>query len=139
MAGVGAAPKPAGRRARRNVDPIPARVVPLVRADAPSLPPGVDWHPRTHAWWDMWSRSPLSDDFTEADWDFLADTAMLHTCFWTGDMKVAAELRLRVAKFGATPEDRARLRIVFADADEKDGGQPKPKPGPSYGSIQAVR
>jgi len=29
-------------------------------------------------------------------------------------------VRLRVAKFGATPEDRARLRMVFADADEKD-------------------
>ena len=25
-----------------------------------------------------------------------------------------------MAKFGATPEDRARLRMVFADADEKD-------------------
>jgi hypothetical protein len=35
---------------------------------------------------------------------------------WT----LAAEVRLRVAKFGATPEDRARLRMVFADADEKD-------------------
>jgi hypothetical protein len=32
---------------------------------------------------------------------------------------LAAEVRLRVAKFGETPEDRARLRMVFADADEK--------------------
>jgi len=31
---------------------------------------------------------------------------------------VAAELRLRVAKFGATPEDRARLKIEV--------GQPAP-------------
>jgi hypothetical protein len=37
-----------------------------------------------------------------------------------GQWTLAAEVRLRVAKFGATPEDRARLRMVFADADEKD-------------------
>jgi hypothetical protein len=37
-----------------------------------------------------------------------------------GQWTLAAELRLRVAKMGATPEDRARLRITFADADEKD-------------------
>jgi hypothetical protein len=37
-----------------------------------------------------------------------------------GDKAVAPELRLRVAKFGATPEDRARLRITFAAADEAE-------------------
>ena len=33
---------------------------------------------------------------------------------------MAGELRLRVAKHGATQEDRARLRITFAAADEAD-------------------
>jgi len=30
---------------------------------------------------------------------------------WTGTTSVAAELRLRVAKFGASPEDRLRLKL----------------------------
>ena len=35
---------------------------------------------------------------------------------------LTGELRLRVAKFGATPEDRARLRITFAVADSAEAG-----------------
>ena len=34
-----------------------------------------------------------------------------------GDLKQAAELRLRVAKFGATPEDRMRLRLQVIAPD----------------------
>ena len=30
-----------------------------------------------------------------------------------GDTGLAAELRIRVAKFGATPEDRMRLKIAI--------------------------
>ena len=44
---------------------------------------------------------------------------------------MAAELRLRVAKFGATPEDRARLRIQFAQADEADSKRPEKRAGGS--------
>ena len=68
----------------------------------------------------MWGESPLSADFTATDWSELLDTAVLHARYWKGDVKVAPELRLRVAKFGATPEDRARLRITFAQADEAE-------------------
>jgi hypothetical protein len=50
---------------------------------------------------------------------------------------LASELRLRMAKFGATPEDRARLRIVFADADEKDEKRASRQPDP-YAHIHAV-
>jgi hypothetical protein len=101
----------------------------LVREDAPELPElGPDakgnlqeWHPRTRDWWAMWSQSELAKDFTVSDWSFLLDTALMHHALWSkGQWTLAAEVRLRVAKFGATPEDRARLRITFADADEKD-------------------
>ena len=82
-----------------------------------------NWPTITKRWWKMWGESPLSAEYTETDWAFLMDTAYLHALYWKGDFKVAAELRLRVAKFGATPEDRARLRIQFAVADglEDDG------------------
>ena len=121
MAGRGPAPKPAGRRARTNVDPVPSTVLRFRRAEAPELPEDVEWHPRTRDWWAMWARSPQAATFVEADWSFLMDTALMHHAMWSkGQWTLAAEVRLRVAKFGATPEDRARLRMVFADADAKD-------------------
>ena len=129
MAGRGPAPKPASRRARTNADPIGTRSLRLVREPAPKLPPlGKDsngrsqrWHPRTRQWWETWARSELAKDFTATDWSFLLDTALMHHAMWSKQQwALAAEVRLRVAKFGATPEDRARLRIQFADADEKD-------------------
>ncbi|HMG44982.1 MAG TPA: hypothetical protein VK611_26855 [Acidimicrobiales bacterium] len=76
------------------------------------------WPERTRNWWRTWADSPLAPDFTESDWEFLLDTALIHAQFWNGDMKVASELRQRVGKFGATPEDRARLKVQFADADD---------------------
>lgn len=122
MAGRGPAPKPAHQRARTNADPIGTTVIPFQgRADQPELPDDVDWHPRTRHWWKTWNDSPLSASFTSDDWSFLIDTALMHHAMWSkGQWTLAAEVRLRVAKYGQTPEDRARLRIVFADADEKD-------------------
>jgi hypothetical protein len=81
----------------------------------PDLPGGIEWPVVTLAWWETWRRSPQAAAFTDTDWDFLVDTALLHARFWAGDEKVAGELRLRVAKFGATPEDRARLRMQVGD------------------------
>lgn len=80
-----------------------------------------EWPERTREWWQMWADSPLSAEFTATDWSELLDTALLHARVWGyGEVKLMPELRLRVAKFGATPEDRARLRIQFAAADEAD-------------------
>jgi hypothetical protein len=81
----------------------------------PVLPESTTWHERTLAWWDNWRRSPLSQTFTTTDWDFLLDTALLHNDLWAGNTGVAAELRLRVAKFGASPEDRLRLKVEVTD------------------------
>ena len=77
----------------------------------PELPQDTEWHPRTVAWWRTWRESAQAQKFTPTDWDFLLDTAVLHTAFWSGAETVAPELRLRVAKFGATMEDRLRLRV----------------------------
>jgi hypothetical protein len=117
MAGRGPAPKDPKDRARRNKDPHPLRVILAEPARQPELPTfdvtveidgGVHtqtfaWPERTREWWSMWAESPLSDEFTSTDWSELLDTALLHARFWGGDIKVASELRLRVAKFGATP------------------------------------
>jgi hypothetical protein len=135
MAGHGPAPKPASRRAgHSNADVIPLRVLVAESVEQPDLPDfdierdgelvSFSWPAQTVAWWQMWADSPLSANFTSTDWSELLDTSILHARLWRGDHKVAGELRLRVAKFGATPEDRARLRITFAQANEAEDKPP---------------
>jgi hypothetical protein len=128
MAGRGPRPKDPSTRARRNKPPVSERVIEVDAADQPSLPEsmplGAPWPAETTRWWRMWSESPLAEEFTASDWSELMDTAVLHGAFWSGQISVANELRLRVAKFGATPEDRARLRITFAQADEAEEKRP---------------
>ena len=134
MAGRGPAPKDPGSRARRNVEPAPMRILPKLLAEQPALPDfdvqvEVDgqmmsqryvWPERTREWWQMWADSPLSAEFTATDWSELLDTALVHARVWSGDLKMMAELRQRTAKYGATPEDRLRLRIQFAQAEEAE-------------------
>jgi hypothetical protein len=88
------------------------------------LPSNVPWTERTKAWWQNWRESPLAGTFIEADWDFLLDTALLHNELWSGNTGVAAELRQRVSKFGATPEDRLRLRLEVSK-DVEDAPKPQ--------------
>lgn len=130
MAGNGPPPKDPSKRARRNKDVVQLRVIPAVAAPQPELPTRyrkrededgtwrdeIDWPLATKEWWLMWGRSPLAPDFTETDWSELLVAALLHAEFMEGEYKLASELRLRTAKFGATPEDRLRLRITFAQA-----------------------
>ncbi len=141
MAGRGPAPKDPSKRRRRNADPVPTTyAIADGQARGPELPAGIDWHPQTVAWWATWRTSAQAKVFTDTDWVFLTDTALLHHAMWSGDRAAATELRLRVAKFGATPEDRARLRLqVSTSADDTklaDGAAPKA--GGRYGHLRDV-
>lgn len=124
MAGRGAAPKRAHQRerdTRRRIDDKAIRVPDQpYTGSVPELPAGQEWHPATLAWWSTWSTSPQAHMFTVTDWAFLQETAYIADAFYYGNMSVASELRLRVAKFGATPEDRSRLRLQFVPPDEDD-------------------
>lgn len=123
MAGHGPPPKDRSKRARTNADVIPMKIVTINGgAEQPDLPDGIVWHPQTLIWWEMWRESPLVSDFTVNDWRYLIDTALVHTAFWSGSIERAGELRLRAAKFGETPEDRARLRIQIVQANEAEAG-----------------
>lgn len=116
MAGRGPAPKDPSERRRRNTDAGALTVVaPDGATHGPDLPDGFDWPDATRDWWATWRRSAQASTFTDTDWSFLLDTAVLHMEFWDGDRSVAGELRLRAAKFGATPEDRARLKIAVGE------------------------
>jgi hypothetical protein len=158
MAGRGPQPKDPSKRVRRNAEPTASTILRFEESEQPSLPTffvkvEVDgelvsrkfrWPKVTQAWWAMWRDSPQAEHFGSTDWSFLLDTALLHAAVWgQGDMKHAAELRLRVAKFGATPEDRARLRMQFADADAADSKRDSVPAGGSArerrGQIKVLR
>jgi hypothetical protein len=83
----------------------------------------VRWHPQTKAWWAAWRTSPQATRMlTEVDWQFLLDTALMHHMMWeNGRWDFASEVRLRVAKFGATPEDRLRLHLEIDEQIENNG------------------
>lgn len=133
MAGHGPPPKPADQRARgKRSDIIPLRIITQdERAEQPLLPADIDWHPQTIIWWHKLRESELSNDWVTIDWSYLMETAFIHTKFWNGDLKCAAELRLRMANFGSTPADRARLRIQVVTADEVTAKAEARKNGPA--------
>jgi hypothetical protein len=138
MAGHGPAPKPRDQRARRNKDPIPLRVIHREPDPQPPLPNSINWNMQTVIWWASLASDPLSSEYSSTEWNYLLDTAVLHHAFWEGDMKVAGELRLRAAKFGLTPEDRARLRIqVVTAAEIEDRASARGNQPSSRGRYQA--
>lgn len=127
--------KPMGTKGGRTPDKVPFRVMGLPAAEAPELPTAfylqdndgdgglvrkrVRYPEETRTWWNHWVTSPLNDGFTEHDWSYLLEVAIIHAQFILGidRMKCAAELRQRMANFGVTPADRAKLRIVSVTAD----------------------
>jgi hypothetical protein len=124
MAGRGPAPKDPRDRVRKN-SPADSRygyslrIVEANPAPQPELPAtmpdGSEWPEQTRQWWAMWGSNPRTVDYHSTDWAMLLDSAVLHALYWRGDAKVASELRLRVAKHGANPLDRARLRALYAN------------------------
>src|ERR1044072_4923091 len=125
MAGRGPAPKDPSKRRRRNTSEPQTVITPDDELRGPELPAGVlgdedgvpvEWHPMTQLWWNSWRTSPMAQTFVETDWLFLIDTALMHHTMWAkGRWEFASEVRLRAAKFGATPEDRARLKLKVDD------------------------
>lgn len=119
MAGKGFAPAPTRSRkrddeARQSELTEVADTGALHGPELPSgvLPDGQVWHAQTLAFWGALRRSPLLADEPDLGWQFLIDTALMHHTMWTkGRWDFASEVRLRVAKFGATPEDRMRLKV----------------------------
>jgi len=125
MAGRGPAPKAErsgpNDTARRQAEFT--KVTDDGQVRGPDLP-DFAWHDRTVAWYETWRRSPMASTFIDADWDFLIDTAMLHTEMWNGSPGLAAEIRLRVGKLAGTPEDRLRLRMQV-DTEAKEASAPR--------------
>lgn len=88
----------------------------------------IPWHPQTHAWYEEWRRTPQSMTFTDTDWAFFADTALLFDRYWSEDAKtaemvaLAGEIRRRLDAYGGTFEARRKLRMEI-QSDAHDAGK----------------
>jgi hypothetical protein len=68
----------------------------------------------------------------DTDWDFLLDTALMHHTMWCkAKWELASEVRLRAAKFGATVEDRLRLKLSVQTEGEPES--------PETGTVTSIR
>lgn len=132
MAGRGPAPK--GKRSRERDAPPVEELEESGELYGPPLPDGVlpdgeSWHHQTCVFWDSLRRFPLLKDEPDLGWQFLLDTALMHHTMWTkGRWEFASELRLRVAKYGATPEDRQRLKVKVQRSSEISSAAGSQKP-----------
>ncbi len=103
----------------------------------PELPnlPNIHWCKMTKEWWETWRTSPQAKLMGETDWMYMFECAVAHNEIFrvrapkeralagTTLIGLLAELRQRVAKFGATWEDRAKLQLqieVPQSAEEAD-------------------
>jgi hypothetical protein len=134
MAGKGPAPNESGRsRDRDNKaleelvyngeiwgDPLPDGVL-GVHESGPLEGQDIQWHAQTLVWWDAIRTWPIMKDEMAASWQFMVTTAMLHHKMWTnGRWDFAAEVRLREAKYGITPDDLRRLGKKIKRAGDPD-------------------
>jgi hypothetical protein len=133
MAGIGSPPKDPSKRARRNSDVVPLRVVQVV----PDRQPGFvetfgpvnalaerPWHENTLEFWEQLGEFPTTRGLLSAQWSLLGVAVMHYDLVMRGQMQYAAEMRLELAKFGIAPDDVARLRFSFAQADQAEARVP---------------
>jgi hypothetical protein len=94
----------------------------------------------TKKMWHDIRRSPQANLIHSAiEWDYLLDTALMHHMMWTtGRFDQSGEVRMRLAKFGITPEDQLRLRIEIEDPSGAEEGT-EPGVPTNVTSLQAQR
>ncbi|GAQ55225.1 hypothetical protein [Streptomyces acidiscabies] len=113
-------PAPKDNAQRRNTHQH-AQKLPAEPQPGRELPKGLGiTTPGAKRFWKTWSTAPQTAAWAETDWAELELTAKLVDGLFKGDLKLAGEIRQRVAKWGATVEDRARLRMTFDKPDESE-------------------
>jgi hypothetical protein len=113
-------PKPKENAVRRNKHEH-TQTLSSSTTEGRALPPGLGVKTAgAKRFWRTWATSPQAAKWAETDWAELEITVKLVDSFYAGDTKLAGEIRQRVAKWGATVEDRARLRMSIEDQDQGD-------------------
>lgn len=71
-------------------------VLEVRQVEQPDLPTGINWPQHTRDWWQAWGESDLAANATALDWQYLADTAVIHATLWgDGDKSVLPQLHMR--------------------------------------------
>lgn len=120
---AGRKPKPEGQKRNRVKPTYEWTEVPDVPfEDPPRLPrrPRGSWPAPTKRWFKAVSTMPHCVLWSEADWQFVFDTAVLVAAFHDGDLKLAAEIRQREKVIGTTADARRDLRIRYVSASDPE-------------------
>ncbi|MFE2075203.1 phage terminase small subunit [Streptomyces misionensis] len=126
----GPAPKP--NAVRRNAHPGAQELAPDVQPGR-ELPKALGiTSGGGKRFWRTWSQAPQTATWVATDWAELEITTKLVDEFFKGDTKLAGEIRQRVAKWGATVEDRNRLRMKIEDPENEPENE-----APAGGSSEA--
>lgn len=113
-------------RTRRNkplYNEVPLQWDGLTRG--PALPRSYDWCAQTKKWWNSFRRSPQAMVCHDSDWLFLLDTALIHDKIWRNAKQISAaelkglanELRIRMANYGDTWENRVKQHIKIVSPE----------------------
>ena len=76
---------------------------------------------RTRQWWQVISSMPHCILWTDSDWVFALDTAMVHASAVYGSVTASSELRQRERILGVTMDARRDLRIKYVDDEAEEG------------------
>jgi len=110
---------------RRNTAPLAHEWVDVVdvpyAGKVPPLPAERNWQSLTRSWWRVVSRMPHCVLWTDAEWKYALETAVVADAFYTGAMSVAGELRRRECALGLTMDARRDLRIRYVDPADAPG------------------
>ncbi|MFB7906425.1 hypothetical protein ACFC1T_08360 [Kitasatospora sp. NPDC056076] len=111
-------PQPKSNAVRRNAHPH-AQELKAGALPGRELPRGLGITTAgAKRFWRIWASSPQSSQWAETDWAELEITTKLVDALYQGDLRHAGEIRQRTAKWGATVEDRNRLRMSINDEDQ---------------------
>lgn len=119
---AGRKPKPPGQAVNRNARVHDWTEVPdIPHSGGPKLPRtallGMPWPASTKRWWAAVSTMPHCALWSDSDWSFALDTALIAAQFHLGDVKSATELRNRERVLGSTHDFRRDLRIRYVPAE----------------------
>ncbi|MCZ0976190.1 hypothetical protein O1L55_42825 [Streptomyces albulus] len=119
----GPAPKPNARR--RNTDhALGEHGLSLSAGEGRALPKSLGVETGgAKRFWKTWAAAPQTEHWLETDWTELELTTRLVDAFYQGNFRLAGEIRQRVGRWGATTEDRARLRMNFVQQAEQEAAQ----------------
>lgn len=89
--------------------------------EKPHLPDGPEWAPETVDWFEAWRDSPRTDGWDAAQWQFMFDTAVVHSLVYqSGQFSYLGELRSRLVYMGlefdhVRPEPKERKATPLDD------------------------